>query len=493
MDFMDPDKAHRHNQMVYLGYGLIAIAVLLFATILLFIAYGFGYKNGQVIQNGLVFFSAHPGSAEIYIDGKDQAKKTDTDLTLPAGQYNIELRREGYHSWTRQINVKGSDVTHYDYPFLFPTVLKPVSVADYSASPALMTQSHDRRWLIIAQPGQIQQLDLYDLKNTKQLTPKLITIPTNLLTSGTTQTLTAIEWANDNTHLLLRHDYDGNSEYIILDITSPEKSVNLTVQLGLATTNTEVALNNQQFDHYLIFNKQAHTLSKATLTTPLPVIYVSNVAQYESYGNDLILYAEVNSAAASKTNIDMFDGTDNFTIRKVSPQAEYQLGLTKYDGNVYAAVGVTSEKQAYLFKNPLDKVGLPNSPIPVPVVVLHMPGLVHVSFSANSQIVVAQSGTSFATYDIFNKNAFNYKITEAMDKPQVSATWMDSSRLMYISSGKLIVFDFDGTNKQSLAPASPSYVPAFSPSSKNLFTLSPAVSAGAFQLNNTSMLSPADQ
>ena len=64
MDFLDPLYARRHIIRLYTGYVLIAIAVLLGATLLLLVALGFNIgKNGQVVQNGLLFASTRPGGA----------------------------------------------------------------------------------------------------------------------------------------------------------------------------------------------------------------------------------------------------------------------------------------------------------------------------------------------------------------------------------------------------------------------------------------------
>ena len=62
MDFMDPAWRRRHNIMVIVGYVLIGITLLLATIILIFVAYGFGYQNGQVVQNGLLFLSSGPKS-----------------------------------------------------------------------------------------------------------------------------------------------------------------------------------------------------------------------------------------------------------------------------------------------------------------------------------------------------------------------------------------------------------------------------------------------
>jgi len=68
---------------------------------------------------------------------------------------------------------------------------------------------------------------------------------------------------------------------------------------------------------------------------------------------------------------------------------------------------------------------------------------------------------------------------------------MDGSRLMYVSGGKLVVFDFNHTNLQKLVAADSAHSAFFLPNSKYVYTLAPQ--SGANQaLTSTALLTPAD-
>jgi hypothetical protein len=166
MDYLDPKKRFRHHVMLYVGYVLIGIAIVIGTLVLLYQAYGFGLgKNGDVIQNGLFFFSSQPHPADIYVNGVKKSVKTNTRLSLPAGIYNVRLQRDGYRPWQRTISLVGGSVQHVDYPFLIPKSLSPKKVQTYTGNPPLVTQSPDRRWLLAAHPGALNVFDVYDLKN----------------------------------------------------------------------------------------------------------------------------------------------------------------------------------------------------------------------------------------------------------------------------------------------------------------------------------------
>jgi hypothetical protein len=113
MDYLDPKKQKEHVVRLMIGYVLVATAILLLTTILLYRAYGFGLRNGEVIQNGLIFVSSRPTGAEVYINGKKHKETTNNRFLMTAGQYTFELRRSGYDSWKRAINVEGGAVVRF--------------------------------------------------------------------------------------------------------------------------------------------------------------------------------------------------------------------------------------------------------------------------------------------------------------------------------------------------------------------------------------------
>ena len=148
MEFLDPKKQKAHLIRLIIGYVLITIALVLTTIILLYQAYGFGLRNGEVIQNGLIFMSSHPDPADIYVNNQKRDEKTNSRLLMPAGQYTFRLERDGYRPWKRAISVEGGSVGRFDYPFLFPTKLTTTTTKKYEARPSVVTQSPDQRWVL---------------------------------------------------------------------------------------------------------------------------------------------------------------------------------------------------------------------------------------------------------------------------------------------------------------------------------------------------------
>jgi hypothetical protein len=107
--------------------------------------------------------------------------------------------------------------------------------------------------------------------------------------------------------------------------------------------------------------------------------------------------------------------------------------------------------------------------------------------------MMIENGSSFAVYDAEYEKTYSYSFTNPLDAPQEHATWMDANRLMYVSGGKLFVFDYDQTNRHTLLAATPAYLPAFAPDYKRLFTLTPPDASGGTQMDRTWLRTAADR
>jgi hypothetical protein len=491
MDYLDSGKELRHRVLLFVGYVLIAIAIVIAALILLYQAYGFGLgKDGTVIQNGLTFFSSQPSPAKIYVNGELKPVATNTRLALPAGIYQIKLTRNGYHDWHRGINLEGGKVQHYDYPFLFPKALTTKKVQNLAAAPHLMTQSPDHRWLLLQPADNMTDFTVYDLKSPDK--PGLtINLPAGLMTKATaSEGWQLAEWADDNQHVLLRHDYDGKSEFILVDRADAAKSLNLNSTLAI--TAGTLSLRDKKYDQYYLYETAAGALKTVSLKNATAADVLSQVLAFKSYGNDTLLYVTDSGAPAGKVLLKLAAGKQSQTVRRLPAGTSYVVDLTKYSGVMYVAAGAAADNRVYIYKDPAGQLAERPGQAPAPQQVLHVDQVNYLSFSASAQFIMAENGSRFGVYDIENTVGFNYTAPAPLDPPQSHATWMDGNRLVYVSGGRLNVFDYDNLNRHALVAADANYLPAFTPDYKAVYLLSPAA-GGQYELARTSLLAKADK
>jgi hypothetical protein len=496
MDFLDPEKHRRHMVTIAIGYCFIALAVGMATLVLLYYAYGFSFgKNGQVIQNGLMFVSSTPNPANVYLNGKLNKVQTNSRITLEEGEYFMQLKRDGYRTWQRSVTIDGGKVVHYDYPFLIPTTLTSTALKTYDEPPQITMQSPDKRWLIVNRASSVDQFEVFDLKNPKTaVTSENITVPADLLSKATaSQSWQLVEWSNDNRHVLLRHMFDGGSEYILLDRASPDKSLNLTQTLG--QNPTELRLVDKKYDRYYLLDATKQTLSSASLSAPQPELRLDHVLAFKSYGSDTILYA---AAAGADTDgsvrLKLVEGTHSYTLRELPPGTTYLVDIAKYDGSIYLAATASSENKVYVYENPVAQINDATIGQAIPVQVLRVTAPTYMSFSANTRFVMAEGGQSFGVYDAEDEKGFTYTVSDTLDAPQEHATWMDGHRLMYVSGGTVTIFDYDNINRQKLVADKPGYLPSFDASFKYLFTFAPnEQDAAKTSLSSTPLRTLADR
>jgi hypothetical protein len=490
MDFLDPQKQKEHRIRLALIYALVGLAVLLATTVLLYRSYGYRVdREGRVIQNGLVFVSSRPSGADIYLDSKKYKDQSNTRLDIPAGQYVLELKRGGYRDWKRALVVEGGKVARYDYPLLFPVNLATETVKQYSAQLGLTSSSPDRRWLLVSLPDQ-NIFDLYDL-NAPDSPANQLTVPAEVMAAGTaTKGWQEVEWADNNRHVLLLRSFDragqAGSEYILFDRENPAQSRNLSVILGL--TPTDIELRGGDFDKYYLFDQASAQVFTATLDEPTPKSYLDNTVAFTSE-EDRVLFVTTRDAPTGKLVVRLKRGDNpSVRIRDVPAGTNYLLDMAVYDGALLAAAGAGSENRVPVFRDPEGALRRqPDLPL-IPIQILKVTAPTHVSFSGGKRFVMAQNADSFSVYDAETDRSYAFKTAVPLDGPQTHATWMDGFHLTYVSGGNLVVFDYDGTNLQSLLPASPALTATFDRDFRFLYTVNPQNA-----LTSTALLTQEDQ
>lgn len=488
MDFLDPKKQRRHALLLYAGYFLIGIAILISTTVLVYQAKGFGVNGkGQVVQNGLVFFSSQLNPAKIYLNDKLNPAQTNSRLSLIAGQYNARLTRDGYRDWNHTINVQGGDVQNFDYPFLFPKNLVSKNLASYTAASGLSTQSRDHRWLLVQQTKTSLGYDIYDLKNPTD--PAItLAIPANVLKSTTgAQAWEALQWSDDNQHVLLKHSYGTAVEFILVDRTDATKTLNLNQTFSAVPA--QLSMIDNKYDQYHLLDA-AGTLSSVTLGAPAPVTALTKVISYKSYGNKTLLYATAEGAEAGKVAISMLVDDKSYVLRQMAASSTYLLDMASYRNAPYVVLAASSENIAYIYRDPIGQLSDPKIKLPAAIRAIKITSPNYVAFSPNAQFIVTESGSQFGVYDIYLKHAYVYTRPDLLEAPQLHAAWMDGNRLTYVSAGKTVVFDFDRRNPQTLMNARAQDGVFFSPDYKYVYSITSEGAATA--LTQTALVTAAD-
>ena len=451
MDFLDPRKRRAHSIRLMIGYGLVAIAIVLGGWLLLKAASGYGVdtKTGDIVQNGLLFVDSKPGGAAIYLNDKAQGSTTSARLVLPAGKYKLTLKKDGYRTWERTITLNEGKIARYVYPFLFPLESQIQSLKIYSQTPPLITQSPDRRWLLVQSPDSSNGKITFDEYDTADLdkTPETLVLPSGLLSSTAGSTLKEVEWSTDNKHVLLWHTYEGGSEFFIFNRDSPAESTNINKLFGVSPT--EVALRNKKIDQLYIFIQESGDLQVADTASSQLAPLLKNVLAFKPSGANLISYVTQQNAPSDQVTTRIWDGNQSYSLYSFKAGSQYLIDEAQFQGHWYYVAGSDADERVNIYKDPLNSLRDPSIAKAVPVLSLNIKGASKVSFSANTRFIAAEAGQSLAVYDLETQDIYPYSLNDPIS---TELRWMDGHRLIGSSQGQVFVSDYDATNQHLLVP-----------------------------------------
>lgn len=474
MEFLDPKQKRAQTVKLYIGYLLMTVLIVMATIMLSLFSFGFNFdaKTGSVIQNGLVFVDAHPESARVSIDNSDKGS-TDVRLVLPAGKHSVKLSREGYRDWSHDLTLDGGGIERFAYPFLFPQKLVPKDAQLFASRPTLATQSPDRRWLVVKHAEKLNDFEIVDL-NAQNIESTIITLEaTTLHQEGTSHTFEAIEWSTDNRHVLIKHTFEGGDEFLVIDRQSSSNSININAQFKRPLSS--VMLRDKKFDRYYIHDKTSGDLVAATLNSQEITSVASKVVAFQPHGADIVLYVSDESTTSETVTVKIKNGDKRFTLRTIPKSPRYLLNLAQFTGKWYVAAGSSNEKKVYIYRDPFSGLKHENNNPPTASVLLQLTKTIEfLSFSANARFIAVQSGSNFAVFDAENVRQFRYDSKLTLT-PLQEVKWMDGHRLAVVSDNQVKVFDFDGTNSQTLIAADAGFYPFFDRDYTVLYTISPSI------------------
>lgn len=471
MDFLDPRKRQKHSTRLMIGYVLMAIAISLSVWLLHKVTSGYGYdrKTGEIIQNGLLFVDSDPGGAAIYIDDKVRASTTAVRLVMPAGSYKLTLKKEGYRTWERRITLNESSVARYVYPFLFPEEPQVESLKVYPRNPQLITQSPDRRWLLVQLPALVNGNVAFDEYDTTALdTPhSILSLPGLILTnySQSESSFKEVEWSSDNKRVLLLHTYKGGDEFIIFNREVPAESINVNKVFDVKPT--EVALRNKKIDQLYIFDRSSGDLQIADTRNSRVTGLLRRVLAFKSNGANLISYVTAQNAPEGKVTARIWDGDESYPFYSFAAGSTYLIDMAQFQGSWYYVAGSDKDARINVFRDPLNGLRDQSIKTATPSLSLNIKGAAKISFSTNARFIAAEAGQTFAVYDLETQDLFRY----ALETPLSSALqWMDGHRLIGASKGMVFVTDYDSIYQQKLIPTTSLVGGFFDPDYNNLLT-----------------------
>ena len=127
---------------------VIFFGVLIFVSIASYFAIRFArgerfdFNDRSIKATGLLVATSLPDGASVYIDGKLKTATDDT-LNLAPGEYQVEIKKDGFHSWQKNLQVEKELVTNADV-HLFSTFPSLTSLTYTGAADPVISPDGDK-------------------------------------------------------------------------------------------------------------------------------------------------------------------------------------------------------------------------------------------------------------------------------------------------------------------------------------------------------------
>ena len=99
---------------------LFGVAVVAFFLSKIASGYRFDLTNGSLRPTGLLVINSLPNQATILLNGKQVKNKTNTTLSLAPDEYQLEIKKDGFTSWSKKLLIEKELMVKTD-AYLFPT------------------------------------------------------------------------------------------------------------------------------------------------------------------------------------------------------------------------------------------------------------------------------------------------------------------------------------------------------------------------------------
>lgn len=470
-DMNHPKAKRKLRTQLFFIYSLMAIAVvtLVAALVLVMLGYRFNRFDGKIEQGGLVQFDSRPAGATVTLDSITLANKTASKVTAQTGDHTITMTRDGYTSWKKDVTVQAGGVLWLNYITLLPT--KP-TVKSVAAFPAVADSivAPDRKYMAVLPVANEAAVSVVEL-NSDTPTVTKIALPADVYTAadeGYTPAFDLIGWDRDGRYMIVRHAYgDGKQEYLSVDLRGGNQAKNITRLIGLDIASVEYSLASSNTLYLLTTSHELRRADLAAATVSGPLLTgVANFAQADKSTvtyttmpgeNNVRSVGYLTTGAASPRVVRSFAGDAG---------VPFSLKIGEYFGSDYMAIfqgdGVEILKGAVPSSDATAQTDA------VQVAKFTCPSAMTAGdFSpTTNRFVVMRCGSNVATYDLETRELARATIEgDAGGATQ----WIDNYHWASTADGAFAFYDFDGTNRQTVAAKANASSVAFSENSKYFY------------------------
>lgn len=207
----------------------LLVLVIFVGLLVGIIAYARGYrldiKQKSLNSTGILALSSNPKAAKVYINGELKGV-TDLNLTLPPGTYSVEIKKDGYTNWSKDLQLRGEIVMSLD-AMLFPKNPSLSPLTNLGIVKAIPVDQTDRI-LLFSQNNDPETDGIYLFDSNQKpisfLPPLKLLLPNTDIPEGVTLKDTSVSFSPDYRQAVFDFVAGENAySYLVsLDAQTPE-------------------------------------------------------------------------------------------------------------------------------------------------------------------------------------------------------------------------------------------------------------------------------
>lgn len=454
----------------FFTYGVMTVATVVLTALAIFYAMGYRFNQNQLTfeQGGLMQFRSTPPGAAITVDGRLQNFKTPGRANTSAGQHTVEMQLDGYHTWRKAVNLGAGQLLWLNYARFVPLSITTTPHKQFATLHAMLP-SPDRRWLLLQEKPDVPVFIFADVDNEKKPVYTTFTVPDAALTrrDGKLGELRVVEWDKGSRYVLLEHKNAGGvHEFLRIDRTKPEDTINLSQRFRLAINSVRFAGTNAN----QLYVRTEDVLRRLDVTSDsASAALLTGVRAFNVYTDGTVSFVAEREATPGDSHsrgqyVGLLKENKEIVARHYPLGHDIKVAYSDYFGHNYLAIS-TGDSKVHVLRDVVTSGG---ESAEFAVFDLGHP-VQHLVFSPGGRMLAATHGGFAAVQDIeLNKTTHSTLHSGGNSSPPA---WLDDYYLWTDAGGMLKIVEFDGQNGHDITAVAPGYSVMLTTDGKALFSL----------------------
>jgi len=471
------------RRVIFSTIATVSVLIILTVTILFMLGYRLDSGNGRLEQGALLQFDSTPNNADVLVDNKLTGVRTAGKQTVSAGVHDVMYTKAGYENWSRSLDFAAGTLTWLDYARMVPKQRAPETVASYTTIVGAKA-SPDMRFVLLQEAAASPQFQLADLRSA-DVKFSTINLPADLYSESAnpavTHSFSMDKWNLGGRYILIKHSYNNQNEWIMLDTENVSQSINVTRLLSVNFTDLQFAGTNGRNLFGLLDDRNIRKLdlSSATLSRAL----ITNADSFELFDTDTISYIGTDPNNATKRVAGVYREGDEqpHVLRTVdSLDTVLKIAISRYFNDNYVAIAegskVTILKCNYQIAGNDDMTNLKQ----FATMNLEKP-VIQLSFSPKGDYAIASNAEAFVSYEIEHSRSFGGALDSSQGETFTQLRWLDTAHVWNQQNGSLIMRDFDNSNSYSINTVTGNFDVTLSQNGRYLYSIGSSDKGFSFQ------------